>query len=779
MFVISRWSLRLAAALALLPAIPALRLAAQDTTAATAVIGGRVYDAVTEEPITGATVRVRGQVATATTDARGRFVLRGVAPGIITLEARRVGYQPADRADVAASAGKPVELAIAMTRLSTQLAAVTVRPQAFPTLPAPATPVSTTSLSFEEVRRTPGAGEDVVQALAALPGIATTSGGRNDLFVRGGAAYENLFTVDGLEVPNINHFGTQGGTGGPLSLLNIRFIENAALSAGGFGVKYGDRLASSTALTLREGNRERLAGELNLAASQFGALVEGPLGSDASFFANVRRSYLDLLFKALGQSFIPQYTDATVKATWRPTSRDVLSVLAIGAIDAVTLNADSADGRLKNSKLLAPTQDQYFAGLTWKRLLGSGVVTTVLGRTWSRYRTEQYDSLNPPQRVFQLRSTEAEWSLRSDLTWQAAPALTLDAGVQAKGADELRYQVTLPGFARTDQAGVPRPLTLDTSWNAFRWATYAQATWQATGALRLGAGLRADRYDFLGNAWRWAPRLSAALQLDDDNTLTASAGRYWQAPSYIWLMGDPANARQLQPLRADLVVLGWQRLVGDAWRVQLEGYHKRYAAYPTRTFRPNAVLQPAGFGDITTDIPLGLEPLTSAGTGRVWGAELLVQKKLGTTPWYGLGSLTVSTSEFTALAGPPVRGAFDTPWVLNLVGGWRPSARWEFSGRVRTSAGLPFTPFTTTGPNAGTLDFTRLNGDRLPTFFSLDLRADRRWTLGRTQLITFVDVANANLTANTTAYQWNPRTRLVEAQAGLKVLPTIGVNWEF
>ncbi|MBI3791562.1 MAG: TonB-dependent receptor [Gemmatimonadetes bacterium] len=753
---------------------------AQAPEPAGAIVAGRVHDAVTEEPIVGAMVRVRGSdVPPVATDARGRFALRGIAPGIVTLDVRRVGYVPVERADVAASAGKPVELAIAMTRAIVQLAELTIRPQAYPALPPPTTPVSTTSLSFEEVRRTPGAQEDVVQALAILPGIATTTGGRNDLFVRGGAAYENLFVVDNLEVPNINHFGTQGGTGGPLSLVNVRFIESAALSAGGFGARYGDRLSSATVLTLREGNRERTAGELNVAASQFGALVEGPAGPDASYFVNVRRSYLDLLFKALGQSFIPTYTDATVKATWRPGAHDVLSLLAIGAIDEVTFNSGTADGRLKNARILAPSQDQYMAGLTWKRLLGAGVVTTTLGRTWSRYRTQQFDTLAPPNAVFTLRSTEGEWSLRSDLSWQVAPTLTLDAGVQLRRADELRYDILLPGASRTDAAGAPQPLRVDTTWSASRGAAYVQGSWQATDALRLVAGLRADRYDILAQAVRVAPRLSASYTLDERTTLSASLGRYYQAPSFIWLMGDSGNARRLEPLRADQLVLGLQRLVGDDWRVQVEGYVKRYAAYPARTFRPNAVLQPAGFGDVTTDIPFGLEPLTSAGTGRVVGAEALVQKKLGATPWYALASVTVSASEFTSLVGPATRGAFDTPLIVNLVGGWRPSARWELSGRVRTSVGLPVTPFFTSGAQAGTLDFSRVNGDRLPAFFALDLRTDRRWTLGHTQLIAFVDVANANLTANTTAYQWNPRTRLVEASRGLKVLPTIGINWEF
>lgn len=747
---------------------------------AAGIITGRVVDAVTEQGLAEATIRIVGQTVTATSGGDGSFTLRGVTPGIVRLEVRRLGYLPTIRSDLAVSAGKPVVVTLAMRRLpAEQLAAVTVRPSAFPAEPASGTPVSTTTLTSEELRRTPGALEDVVQALAVTPGIATTGGGRNDLFVRGGAAYENLFVVDNIEVPNINHFGSQGSTGGPLSLMNVRFIEEATLSAGGFGVRYGDRVSSATSLTLREGNRERLAGELNLAASQFGAIVEGPIGRTGSFLLNIRRSYLDLLFEALGVAFVPTYTDLTAKLAWRPTARDAVSFLTVAAIDEIAFNNDSAESRVSNSQILGTAQDQYFSGLTWKRLLARGVVTTTLGRTWSRYRSVQNDSLVPPNPIFALRSTEGETSLRTDLTREVGSALTIDAGVIVKTAPRLRYDVTLPGFLRTDAAGVPRALAVDTTFASTRLGAYAQATVQATPRLRVTGGLRGDTYGALGDARTLAPRLSAVYQLSAPTSLTLSAGRYYQAPSAIWLVGDPGNAGRLTPLRADQVVAGWRRLIGDDWRVQVEGYAKRYAKYPTRLFRPNAVLQPGGFDDATTDIPFGLEPLAATGTGKVWGAEALLQKRLGVIPVYGLVAVSYTKTAFTGADGTTARGAFDTPLIFNVVGGWRPSPVWEFSGRLRSSTGRPYTPYLTAGAEAGRLDFTRYNGERLPSFFSVDARVDRRWTVGRTQLVTFIDVGNINARANVNGYRWNPRTRLVEAQSGIAILPTIGINWEF
>ena len=404
------------------------------------VISGRIYDAVTEAPIAGASIRVSGDERVAQSDDAGRFTLREVRPGIVRLEVRRLGYASLIKTDVAVSAGKPVVVSIALVKATVELESVQVRPHAFRAQAPAATPLSTIGLSAEELRRTPGALEDVVQAVSIAPGVASTTGGRTDLFVRGGASFENLFVVDNIEVPNINHFGTQGTTGGPISLLNIRFIDNVALSTGGFGVRYGDRVSSVTNLTLRDGNRERLSGEVNLAASQYGAILEGPIGKDASFLLNVRRSYLDLLFKALGVAFIPTYTDATFKTTWRPTRRDVVSLLAVGALDDVRFNNDKSENRVDNSRILGTSQDQYFAGLTWKRLFASGVATTTLGRTWTRYATAQFDSLSPPTPIFNANSTEGENSLRTHLTWQLTPRVELDVGNIAKYADRLRVR---------------------------------------------------------------------------------------------------------------------------------------------------------------------------------------------------------------------------------------------------------------------------------------------------------------------------------------------------
>jgi len=748
-------------------------VATAQTAPATGLVDGTVRAAPTQQPIANARIRVGGTELAVVTGDDGRFRLRAPA-GVIRLEVTAIGFAPIVRSDVVVSVGKPTTVVIDLQPRTTQLASVDVKPSYFepPRLGA----VSTQSFSAEEIRRTPGVQEDVIRSLSVLPGVGVTTAGRNDLVVRGGAPYENLFVVDNIEVPNLNHFGTQGSTGGPVSLIPIEFVNDASLSAGGFGVQFGDRTSSVTNISLREGNREKRTTTLNLSATGFGAITEGALPNSGSYLVSARRSYLDLVFNAVGFPFIPAYTDVTLKAVQRPTTRDEFSLLFIGAVDRLTFKNNSADNRYDNSSVLGSSQDQYVAGATWKRLLSNGIWITTLSRTWSRYDAAQRDSTNPPQTIFAAKSTEGENTLRSDVTMQLSPRVELSGGTIAKYADALRYDITLPGFARLDQNGVPRALRVDTARTAFRQGVYAQSVMQLSDHLRLTVGARGDWYQSLRNTVRIAPRGSLAWSVNDVNTLTLAGGRYYQSPQPIWLVGDAQNPARLNPLRADQIVAGWQRLLRADLKLQIEAYAKSYADYPGRVFRPRAVLQPSGFDNVTNDIPFGLEPLVAGATGTVRGAELLLQKRLSDVPVYGLISASYNQTRFRGLDGMTSTGAFDSPLTFNGLLGWRPNARWELSGRVRAGAGLPTTPFTTDGR----LDFAQYNaGPRLPNFFALDVRIDRRFVFARSQLVTYIDVQNATSRQNVSQIAWDARLRAPKADASIGVLPSIGIKWEF
>ncbi len=737
-------------------------------------VTGRVINATTDQPVFQALVSVVGEGRSAATAGDGRFTVIGIPVGVYSLEVRAIGYAPFVLSDVVIGSGKPYTVEIALDPLPVDLDAVTVQATYFRR--ATQSLSSTQRLETEETRRAPGGFEDVVRAIAVLPGIGVPVEGRNDLVVRGGAPFENLFLVDGIRVPNINHFGSQGSTGGPVSLINIDFVRDVSFSSGGFGVRYGDRTASVTNISLREGGRS-FSGELNLSATGIGAIVEGPVGA-GSFLLSARRSYLDLIFQAAGQPFVPRYWDFTLKVTQDLGARDRLSFLSIGALDDVSFQNSTADDRFDNRRILAPEMRQYFGGFTWTRFLARGSVRGTLGRSYVRFASVQRDSLETVPPIFSNRSVEGETTLRTDLDVIVSPSVDLESGVIIRLADELTYDISIDGALRQDDSGQPSPLALDTSFTAFAGAAYVQMGWRIGGALRLVMGVRGDYYGTIG-AWRAAPRFAIRLGVDEATTITASTGRFYQAPAYIWLIGNPLNSTALKPLFSDQIVAGFERLLRDDLKLQIEGFYKRYRDYPTRVWRPQAVLAPSGFEDATNDIPYGLEPLTSQGEGTAYGAEFFLQKKLSRIPIFGLLSLTVSRSKFAGIDEIPRPGAYDARVIGTALAGYRPHSAWGVSGKFRFATGRPTTPFVGAGPQSGQLDFTKYNADRFPTFHALDLRVDRRWNFRGSQLEVYLDVQNVYARKNVTDRYWNPRTGQPAVNDGITVLPTIGLNFEF
>jgi hypothetical protein len=786
-----------------LASVPAL---APGTAPATSVslekssIEGIVINAGTQEPIAGVKVEVVGKKLGAITNAAGKFSIK-IAPGVYAVKLSAFSFEPFIQSDVFVGSGKPYFLNVELRPQAIKLRAAEVEASYF--RKNAETITSTQLLSAEDIRRAPGVQEDVVRAVALLPGVAVAAAGRNDLAVRGGAPFENLFLVDNIEVPNINHFGSQGSTGGPLSIINIDFVKDVSFSTGGFGARYGDRVSSATNLTLREGNDQRFSGKANLSATGFGIYGEGPIADNGSFLVGVRRSYLDLIFKAVGFGFIPEYWDFTAKVNYRIDSKNSLSFLGIGALGTVSFNNNTEALRTANSRITAPVQNQYFSGLTWKTLFGNGFMNVTLGRTFTRYTTDQNlfsrvpaDPANPNNRdstdrkteILRVFTTEGETSLRADVVLQALPTLEVSFGNIAKYGSMLDYDLFVAAFARRDQNGVPRELRVDTTFSAFRNATYAQAQWSVSEQFRVTAGIRADYYSFIPNEnFVVAPRLALSYSFSPTQTLNLSGGRYYQAPQYIWLLGEQSNRNALKPIRVDQAILGYEWVVTSDLKFQIEGYYKDYANYPGRVFRPQAVLAPSGFDDVTADIPFGLEPLESSARGTAYGVELFLQKKLSEIPLYGLISASYNVTRFQGLDGTWRVGSFDSPLIFNVAAGYRFSDEWELSMKVRSSTGLPTTPFITTAERAremrqpiGAIDFGRYNdGERLRRFYALDVRLDKRWYLAGLQLVTYVDVQNITGRRNESGVRWDPATQQATRVLSIGVLPSIGVTIEF
>lgn len=733
------------------------------------VISGRVLDAMTEQPLVGANVIIVGTTLGAAADAEGRFRIEGLAPGTYVLRTTMVGYAPAITSDVVVTAVKPASVEIRLMEMLIDVSTVEVVAAPFRRMPE--APLSNFTQTSEEIRRLPGGFEDVVRAISILPGVAQAEPGRNDLVVRGGAPSENLYVVNNIELPTINHFGTQGIGGGPLSFINLDFVRSTSFSTGGFGVPYGDRLSSVLDIRLLDGRTDRLGGKATLSATQFGLNLEGPPADNGSLIFSARRSYLDLFFKAAGFAFVPEYWDFLLSGSQKLSQADNLSYLGIVVWDNVRLFNDTPDKRFENSRILASDQRHYVGGVSWQHLLPGGYTRLTFSRIETRYRSRQNDSLLVP--IFQNTSRETELAVRADALYQFWKGFELSGGVQVKRLS-LDAGIDLDAFIPNLQ----QQLRLQTSLviPGTKTAAYLQAS-QLFGNLRVTLGGRLDAFSLLQNPTAWTARAGVSYMVSPGLSLNLSAGDYVQAPSLIWMVANPAN-RQLRHLRAQQFVAGMDIVPRDDTKLTLEVFAKRYRDYPASVVRPYLVLANtgAGFGGAEDGFAsFGFEPLVSSGSGLSRGVEFFVQKKFSDVPCYGTVSVSYTQSEFRALDEIVRPGSFDQRWIVNLGGGYVFDEHWEVSGRFRLATGRPYTPYTP----AGTLDLARYNAARLRTNHSLDLRVDRRWHFESWVLITYLDIQNIYNRKPVTLPRFNARTGQPEEGRAIGILPSIGVSAEF
>ncbi|MCF7823365.1 MAG: TonB-dependent receptor [Candidatus Marinimicrobia bacterium] len=731
-------------------------------------IQGRITDELTEEPIIGANVIVEGTNRGSATDIDGNFYIQNVEIGTYRLRVDYIGYTSRIISDVVVKPSRPAVINIELQETVLELEAAVVVAEYFTR--SPDTPASTQVQSSEEIRRLPGGFEDVVRAISILPGVAQADGGRNDLIVRGGAPSENLYIIDNIEVPNINHFGTQGASGGPQSYINLDFVDETSFSTGGFTAKYGDRLSSVLDISLREGLNDQFASKTTISASQFGFNLEGALPQDGNFLFSARRSYLDFLFKAAGFGFVPEYWDFLSKATFDLNQTDQLTFLGIAALNNVKWFNDTEEQRNQNSQILGSNQQQFVAGVNYRHLMNSGLLTSSLSQVNVEYDFSQRNADLTP--IFSNISHDRQTALKTDLSLRINRNIRVGTGVKLSRTDFYSNLVL-------NQNDVPviGSINIDEEYqkSGFKTGAYAQLS-QRWFRFSYILGLRADHSTFIDAPPVVSPRLSLDYDLTGDVSMNASVGRYNQYPSTIWLVSDESN-RKLDPIQADQIVLGLEYLWRDDTKISLETYAKQYRKYPVSLTRPYLVMvnTGAGFGGSTEGFAsFGVDPLSSEGTGWARGVELFVQKKMSEVPCYGTINMSYNQSMFKALDGIERPGSFDQTWIMNLGGGYVFNEKWEFSTKFRYATGRPYTPLDENGRQIT----SAYNSVRLDANHSLDVRLDRRWANNGWGLITYIDIQNVYNRKPSSIPQFDPNTGEISEGSALGILPSIGISAE-
>ncbi len=734
-------------------------------------IKGKVVDAASNEPLPGVNIVVVGTNIGAASDIKGEFFLQGITPGTYQVRASYVGYGTVTKSDVSVNTGRPTNILISLSESALQLQSVTVKSNYFNTSTTEFNSLST--FGYEEIRRSPGGFEDVVRALSVLPGVAQASPGRNDLVVRGGAPSENLYVVDGFVVPNINHFGNQGATGGPLSFINLDFVRETAFSTGGFSAKYGDKLSSTLSIDLREGRQDRIGGKATVSASQFAFNLEGPATDKSTFILSVRRSYLDFIFDAAGFNFVPEYWDAMGKYAYEFDPQNKITGLFIGALDRVKFNNKTAEDRYDNSRILGSDQNQYVGGITYRHLFNRGFFDVIVSRNFIDYDSSQKDTLQNP--IFLNQSQEAENEIRAEGIYKIYASTELNFGASAKLIN-FNSKIKQPYF-KTTFGEVLSITGLSAQKNFTKYSAFLQYASTASERYHYNLGVRGDYFTQIENKFTFSPRFAFNYMVDPLTHLSFSTGVYFQSPSYIWLVADRSNLN-LKSVRVNQYVFGYDRMLREDTQVKVEAFYKKYTNYPASVLRHYVVLSNtgAGFsGSSDNYTSFGLEPLVSEGNGTSRGVEFSLRKKSSELPYYGIISVTGSRATYIALDGVPRPGAYDQSLIINISGGYIFNKEWEASFKFRLATGNPYTPYN----DDGTQDVAMYNIRRFKSLHALDLRIDKRWNFENMALITYLDVQNVYNNKNSNTVSYNSFKKKIEDGSSIGILPSIGVSLEF
>lgn len=734
----------------------------------TGSITGFVVDKLTLQPLEASTIKLDGTVKATAADSLGKFRITNVPVNSYNLEISKSGYKTAILYNIVITSGNENSYSVELERQVSSLSEVVVKANKRTVRAATLeTPLSVQRLTSEEIKSNPGGNFDISKVIQTLPGVGGGQQGgsfRNDIIIRGGAPNENVFYLDGIEVPVINHFQTQGSSGGPQGILNVSFIEDVKLSSSAFDARYDNALSSVFQFKQKNGNPNQFQGNVRLSATDAALTLEGPLSKNkkTTFLASARRSYLQLLFKSFDIPIRPNYWDFQAKVTHQFNKKTTLTILGIGAIDEFRFEAPKEATPEKlytiNSNVLV-NQWNYTIGASLKRNIPNGYWNLALSRNYFNNDIEKHeDNQNPTaaNKTLDIVSAEAETKLRFDVN------KNIDGWKFAYGASTQLADYTNNTFSvirkevRDASGNLVQPAVIvnfNSPLNAFfKLGAFVQAGKRfAANRIGISAGIRTDMNTFTANGMNGlqtlSPRISVSYVLADKWTWNSSAGIYYKIPPYT-ILGFAENNNALvnknaRYQRSNHYTTGFEYLPNDGLRFTVEGFYKQYSHVPV------SVRNGISLANLGTDFTLlGNEAITTNGKGKAYGVEFFAQKKL-TKNFFGILSYTFYRSLYSGSNGKYIASSWDNRHLLSVTWGYKFPRNWELGLKFRYQGGAPYTAFDETlsrlnylSQGVGTLNYAQLNSNRLSGFNSSDVRIDKKWNLKKVTIDLFLDVTN-------------------------------------
>ncbi|MBE7688601.1 TonB-dependent receptor [Tenacibaculum finnmarkense genomovar ulcerans] len=724
------------------------------------VISGKIIDAKTRDVLPFVNVLVYGTTKGVVSDENGAFKIANIPLGYNKIQVSFIGYQTLISDEYLVTNDNIPFVTIELKESETTLNEVEVKANLFKK--SVQSPLSLQSLGVAEIEKNPGGNRDILKVIQSFPGVASNPGFRNDIIIRGGATSENKFYLDGIEVPVINHFQTQGATGGPVGIMNADLIRKVDFYSSAFPANRGNTLSSVIEFTQKRGNPTALNTRATLGTSDAGITLDGPLGDNTTFMLSVRQSYLQFLFKLIKLPFLPTYNDFQLNVKSKLSKNSELSIIALGAIDTFKLNESVNDDItdqdiLKRNTIVLNTvpvnsQWNYTVGASYKYFAEKSTHLVVLSRNELKNTAEKY-FLNkevPANLLLDYNSKEIETKFRYENNFSTSNNYKVNIGTNIETATYLNNT-----YRKVANSQAVFEDTFNSDIDFIKYGVFGQISKEyLKNKLGVSFGFRIDGVDYnkeMKNSFnQFSPRLSLNYSLNDKMSLSSSVGRYYQMPSYTVLgfkdnSGEFINKKGLKYIQSDHFVSGLSYKPNTNSKITFEGFYKAYDKYPF------SVRNQISLANLGADFGVvGNEEVVSNSKGRAYGFEILAQKK-SFNGLYGLASYTFVRSEFKDALGNYIPSTWDNKHLLTITAGKKLKKNWEIGAKFRLVGGRPYTPYDRNASslktnydvvNGGVLDFSRLNQKRFDTYTQLDVRVDKTWFLKKIAVNFYVDIQN-------------------------------------
>ncbi|MBD3409335.1 MAG: TonB-dependent receptor plug domain-containing protein [Ignavibacteriales bacterium] len=707
---------------------------------------GEIYGTITGEegPLPGANALVVGLDIGAVSNGEGDYRIRRVPTGVHEVRFSMVGHTTIVR-EVEVASNEETRIDVRLETQAIETDAVEVIGENL--RKASDTETSVVNLEPERAKALPGAGEDVMRTLQALPGVLAPSEASSQLVVRGGGPDQNLIIIDNIEV--FNPYRLYGA----VSMFNPDAVKNINLVTGGFPARYGDRLSAVLDVTGREGVKNKpITGSLNASIISANLVLEGqnPFGVKGSWLFNSRRTYYDIIMAPIAKSLdlvedeveFPNFYDFQLKLTLGPWEGHKLNLFGIYSADGVDI-VSGEDRPSPDSVALNNITRNDVAGITyqyaptvnflnefsasWYQNSGdieadSKTLDPSLNR--ENFQDAVPDTLSEFLLGVELSSSFAfrKTSLADHVTFFWGENHVFDAGV---GFDHmqtlLEFEATLDPQLEALLRSLPQArIRVDDLADEkfyYRYHAYAQNKFAFADRLYIHPGLRYDYYQILEKPYL-APRVAVSFAIDDLTTLRAAWGHYYQSPGYEKIRDQglvfdlsEANTAPLEAERATHYIVGLERWLTEEWDVRVEGYYKDYedlivpkivegTRYYTERIPGRDRQDPAGWtrpvpvpGDSITQIPV------NDSYGETYGVELLLAKR-NVAPDSRLNGWISYAFAFAERVnnGRTTPFRFDRRHSLDVVLDYELSESWSVGARWQLASGFPATEPIGTAP---------------------------------------------------------------------------------